>query len=444
MDESPLSGKPRPEMAEALLRAYCSTRNLSELLCRAAQIIQLPLHVTDPSYKLLTQADLESAADDEVWRDTAELGYLSSGIIAGVVRNHKSDKPVRPGDHIRFVWSSPLSTYPMLVYYLFQSGVLLGHLCALCVRGQPTEQEYAFMDLLSDLIAKHLSFHTDNRELGDKPFESILIELIETDIHDTLVLENRALATGLSNYSSFLVLNIHIEHRYSTLRERLMQIFPYCMVFYYRRQVLALLPCPVRADHISAWEWSKLDQLAEELDALVCISDEFSSIAQLGVHCRKNQRILALALRYRQAMAEHRLFHPMRPFEARVFRYDRVKSADLISQISIQCNLDLLDFVGNGIRKLYDYDRETGANLLQTLLVFIECQKSYLNTAERLFTHKNTIRYRVEKLKQILDTDFSDGGIVARLHLHCTLLQLRELLREPSMPGTDMERKTGI
>ena len=429
MDESPLSGKPRPEMAEALLRAYCSTRNLSELLCRAAQIIQLPLHVTDPSYKLLTQADLESAADDEVWRDTAELGYLSSSIIAGVVRNHKSDKPVRPGDHIRFVWSSPLSTYPMLVYYLFQSGVLLGHLCALCIRGQPTEQEYAFMDLLSDLIARHLSFNTANRELGDKPFESILIELIETDIRDTLVLENRALATGLNDYTGFLVLNIHIEHRYSTLRALLTQIFPYSKIFYYQRQVLALLPCPARADHISAGEWSKLDQLAEELDALVCISDEFSSIAQLGVHCRKNQRILALALRYRQAMAEHRLFHPMRPFETRVFRYDRVKSADLISQISIQCNLDLLDFVGNGIRKLYDYDRETGANLLQTLLVFIECQKSYLNTAERLSTLKNTIRYRVEKLKQILDTDFSDGGIVARLHLHCTLLQLRELLK---------------
>ena len=161
----------------------------------------------------------------------------------------------------------------------------------------------------------------------------------------------------------------------------------------------------------------------------MCISDEFASISELGVHYEKNRRILELARRYRQATSEARLFHPMRSFEARVYRYDRLKSVDLISQISLRCGLDLLDFVGSGIRKLYDYDRETGANLLQTLLVFIECQKSYLYTAERLATHKNTIRYRVEKLKQILDTDFNDGGITSRLHLHCTLLQIRELLK---------------
>ena len=420
----------RMKKAEALFHAYCTTETLPQLTEHASEIIGMPLHITDHSYKLLSQANLDFAVEEDmVWRDTAELGYLSSGIIANVVRNHRNNKPVRPEERIRFVWSSKLSTYPMLVYYLYHNGVLLGHLSALCIHGQPSELDYYLMDLLSDLVAKHLSFGARGRELGEKPFESILIELIETDVHDTLVLENRALATGLSSYSSFLVLNLCLEHHYGELRERLTQIFPYSRIFYYQQQVVALLPCPARADHISAWEWGELDRLAGDLEAWVCISDEFASISELGVHYEKNRRILELARRYRQATSEARLFHPMRSFEARVYRYDRLKSVDLISQISLRCGLDLLDFVGSGIRKLYDYDRETGANLLQTLLVFIECQKSYLYTTERLATHKNTIRYRVEKLKQILDTDFNDGGITSRLHLHCTLLQIRELLK---------------
>ena len=82
-------------------------------------------------------------------------------------------------------------------------------------------------------------------------------------------------------------------------------------------------------------------------------------------------------------MANRRLYHPIRSLETRVYRYDRMKSIDLISHISLQCNLDLMEFVGNGIRELYNYDQENGTNLLQTLMVYIECQKSYLNTANR-------------------------------------------------------------
>ena len=78
----------RMEKAEAMFHAYCTTETLPQLTEHASEIIGMPLHVTDHSYKLLTQANLDFAVEkDMVWRDTAELGYLSSGIIANVVRS---------------------------------------------------------------------------------------------------------------------------------------------------------------------------------------------------------------------------------------------------------------------------------------------------------------------------------------------------------------------
>ena len=115
----------RMEKAEALFHAYCTTETLPQLTEHASEIIGMPLHITDHSYKLLTQANLDFAVEEDmVWRDTAELGYLSSGIIANVVRNHRNNKPVRPGERIRFVWSSKQSTYPMLVYYLYHLSLI--------------------------------------------------------------------------------------------------------------------------------------------------------------------------------------------------------------------------------------------------------------------------------------------------------------------------------
>lgn len=60
------------------------------------------------------------------------------------------------------------------------------------------------------------------------------------------------------------------------------------------------------------------------------------------------------------------------------------------------------------VLKLARYDQENNTHLLSTLHTFLLHQSSYSKTAEILYIHKNSLRNRIDRIKEIADLDFSD------------------------------------
>ncbi|HEX6988011.1 MAG TPA: PucR family transcriptional regulator ligand-binding domain-containing protein [Bacillota bacterium] len=54
------------------------------------------------------------------------------------------------------------------------------------------------------------------------------------------------------------------------------------------------------------------------------------------------------------------------------------------------------------IENLLAEDEKSGGQLLRTLDVFLDCQQSFADAARKLFVHPNTVRYRVDKVRDIL------------------------------------------
>jgi DNA-binding PucR family transcriptional regulator len=68
-------------------------------------------------------------------------------------------------------------------------------------------------------------------------------------------------------------------------------------------------------------------------------------------------------------------------------------------------------YVDSILKPLYDYD---DGKLLETARTYIEYQGDIVKTAQVLFQHKNTIRYRLSKMKSLLNTK-SDGDFYEQL-----------------------------
>ncbi len=66
-----------------------------------------------------------------------------------------------------------------------------------------------------------------------------------------------------------------------------------------------------------------------------------------------------------------------------------------------------------------DFDRRHHTNLLDTLKVFLDCDRSKQQTADALFIHRQTLYHRLEQLQQLLSVDLDDP--VARLFLHVAI-----------------------
>lgn len=64
--------------------------------------------------------------------------------------------------------------------------------------------------------------------------------------------------------------------------------------------------------------------------------------------------------------------------------------------------------------------------LYETLIVFLNTNQNYNLTSEILFMHPKTVRYRIDKIKNILDTDFTDPEEILQFQISSRLIKLTE------------------
>ena len=62
--------------------------------------------------------------------------------------------------------------------------------------------------------------------------------------------------------------------------------------------------------------------------------------------------------------------------------------------------------------KLIDYDKSGNTELTKTLNTYLECSGNGTETAEKLFIHRNTLHYRIEKIEQITGYDLNSYEMI--------------------------------
>jgi sugar diacid utilization regulator/putative methionine-R-sulfoxide reductase with GAF domain len=85
---------------------------------------------------------------------------------------------------------------------------------------------------------------------------------------------------------------------------------------------------------------------------------------------------------------------------------------------------DLQAFIDDVTGPLVTYDREHGGALVQTLRAFFDADCSQRLAAERLFVHHKTLRYRLERIKQLTGLDLNRHEDRMRADFALRLLQV--------------------
>jgi DNA-binding PucR family transcriptional regulator len=86
-------------------------------------------------------------------------------------------------------------------------------------------------------------------------------------------------------------------------------------------------------------------------------------------------------------------------------------------------------FVRDWLGALIDYDFRRNADLVPTLSNYLECGGNYDETAAALLIHRSTLRYRLQRIREITGFDLAD--VDQRLNLHLATRALKVLEGTP-------------
>jgi purine catabolism regulator len=85
---------------------------------------------------------------------------------------------------------------------------------------------------------------------------------------------------------------------------------------------------------------------------------------------------------------------------------------------------EVRQFQKSFVQPLLDYDLKHTSNLVETLQMYFKANRNMKQTAERLYTHYNTVIYRLERVSDILAMDLENPEIQLQLQLAIKLHQM--------------------
>lgn len=87
------------------------------------------------------------------------------------------------------------------------------------------------------------------------------------------------------------------------------------------------------------------------------------------------------------------------------------------------------EFFCEALQRLLEYDQQADKELVKTLTAFLECNGNLTETSDRLYIHRNTLKYRLERIRDITQIDLDDSENRLMLHLGLKMNQIVSTLK---------------
>lgn len=108
----------------------------------------------------------------------------------------------------------------------------------------------------------------------------------------------------------------------------------------------------------------------------------------------------------------------------RITHYDDLGIYRILSYEELQPELN--QFYKEILEPLVKYDKEKGTELIETLNKYFECAGNLKKISEEMYTHYNTVIYRIQRIKEITGIDFENYDDRLNFQISLKILEMHE------------------
>ncbi|WP_158712236.1 PucR family transcriptional regulator [Streptomyces sp. NRRL F-5135] len=391
-------------------------RDLFALANLLSALLDAPVTIEDLSSRVLAFS-ADQAGTDEPRRLTI-LGLQVPEIYSGYVREHGMFRLVYASDRPVFMQNPAPGVHPRVAMRVQAGDEILGSIWAAVAAPLTPEREATMIE-----AARVIALEMLRARVSADASQRLGVALLSTLIEGGAGALESAQQLGFGSSSACVLVfgplqsdeevrtAADIQRIASTLRTHLRPTYPRAVAAQLGGAVYAVVP--VRAATPSAVEAVK--DLAAEFIARLDTTTEFCA----GLGCVV-ENVSELAASRRDADAALRVLRSNPRDGRRVASLADVLIESLLLRLSDLMAADRIELAGP-LADLEDYDAKHGTDLLPTLQSWLEHFGDVAAAARAVHVHKNTLRYRLDRIQQIAGVDLTDPderfGLMLQLRL---------------------------
>ena len=381
--------------AETLLEQFFAQDDLGKLTVSTGELLGCPLLVLDDTFHVAAHY-LPLGFSDALFETAVRRGEIS--YEAGAIISENAMLTAGWADYVQLADSPYRRRFAPLV----SAGVRLG--CLICVDtdGHLEKIPPQTWELVEHILSKQMFVEASHQDKLFETAEDILMHLLDGGFSSAAHFQLQASGTYLADFHPRAFALIDLETYHSAymgkrhLKEELEAQIPDSHPFLYKGDVFLFLHREGDGDIFS--------ELAEEFQLKILISapiDDLFTLPQL----------------YRTAREALELMKDAR------FHGESVCSAQQLRTPLLLKNLEGRgDLVSPELRRLAVHDREKGTQYCETLYHYLTCCHSLIKTSNALYTHRNTVLYRIRRLQEDFLIPLEEPSLHADLLLGVSLI----------------------
>lgn len=379
-----------------LINAFFKEQGLQYLADVAYQVFGNPIFIIDNSHKYLA-VSTGIIADNAFVSEENREGYISQEGIR-FIRQSRLDEKIR-AQNAPVYFRNPLHEKGMLVDAITINNIEVGHVM-LYEQDQPIQEfDSVMLHRTSRIISMELqknSFISTNKGFMYSYFLADLLD--NPDVNYSLVKERLAILNYDLKEEQYILVIPSRSYRNSSTKldiiiDQLHQILSSSIYAVYENTIAILISRNRNEGGIKEREYERLISFLSANNLTAGISNLFYD--------------LKLARRfYNQAMKSVELGLKL-GVQAPIHRYSDNYLYHIFEMCEKQENISF--FIHPGMMKLLEYDRQHGTDFLKTFHEYLESPGQPTQIAKRLHVHKNTLLYRMDKIRMIMDCKIEAG-----------------------------------
>lgn len=405
MDEATVTSSMR-----RILDVLYSGDGIQALVDVASEVFENPVFINDSAYKIIAMSQ-NTQFQNKTLEEEKELGYIHAVNIEALRRDDILQSFM--GKSKEIITSRRKGTNET---WLFKN-VFLHSIPIACIalidNNRPfRDLDYELLDRLAKIVAVEMEkndFYKDNRGVM---YNYFLGDLISGKMQNHKAILQRASALRWKMYRWFQILVIvdgttgFSERRLQSIADNIRKIIPDCRWTIYQKNLIVFLSRPSKNIENEFKKESFRLFLANN-DIYAGASAPFDDLMESAYYYKQATRAVDIGVFCQKG--EHIFFYP---------DISTFFAASLILK-----RAEPRDFCPDEIAEIRQYDKTNNTELLLTLEKYLYYVDDPVSAAKSLNIHRNTLLYRINKIKELTGLNLSSGDERFKIQLYLKISQ---------------------